>query len=122
MGNSRLLPISGSPHTTSARYPRASGVTTDPHSPPFQQLDATFAVNEIAWWRIRGRHRLHRRSPDLVPRHCHSRGRRRGKEEGIIVRWHNEPPTWTADNDTISAATAPRTDFWRKTHYGFIRD
>lgn len=36
--------------------------------------------------------------------------------------WRNEPPMWTADGDAISATTAPQTDYWRKTHYGFIRD
>ncbi len=41
---------------------------------------------------------------------------------GNSVRWQNEPPTWMAADDAIRATTAPSTDFWRKTHYGFIRD
>src|SRR5258708_5207598 len=36
--------------------------------------------------------------------------------------WFNEPPSWSAAGDTITLTTAPKTDFWRKTHYGFIRD
>ncbi len=36
--------------------------------------------------------------------------------------WRNEPPRWTVDGDVIRATTAPNTDFWRTTHYGFIRD
>lgn len=33
------------------------------------------------------------------------------------MQWHNEPPAWT-----IQVTAGPKTDFWRKTHYGFIRD
>ncbi|HEX6360301.1 DUF1349 domain-containing protein [Actinophytocola sp.] len=33
-------------------------------------------------------------------------------------RWLNEPKQWSGD--TITAD--PDTDFWRKTHYGFVRD
>jgi uncharacterized protein len=36
--------------------------------------------------------------------------------------WHNEPPSWSVRGKTISVVAAARTDFWRKTHYGFIRD
>jgi hypothetical protein len=38
------------------------------------------------------------------------------------VIWRNEPPNWTVDGDAIRATTAPKTDFWPTTHYGFIRD
>jgi uncharacterized protein len=38
------------------------------------------------------------------------------------MEWYNEPPSWSANGATISLQTGPRTDFWRKTHYGFIRD
>lgn len=38
------------------------------------------------------------------------------------MAWHNEPPTWYDDDGVIIATAAPRTDFWRVTHYGFIRD
>ena len=38
------------------------------------------------------------------------------------MNWFNEPTTWRVDNDTITVTTNPKTDFWRKTHYGFIRD
>ncbi len=36
--------------------------------------------------------------------------------------WFNEPATWSAERDTISITTDPDTDFWRTTHYGFVRD
>src|SRR5262245_11766723 len=38
------------------------------------------------------------------------------------MQWHNEPPTWTAHERTITVTTAPKTDFWRKTHSGTITD
>ncbi|HEY0451474.1 DUF1349 domain-containing protein [Actinophytocola sp.] len=37
-------------------------------------------------------------------------------------RWLNEPTTWTAEGDTLVITTDPDTDFWRTTHYGFVRD
>ncbi|HSV86549.1 MAG TPA: DUF1349 domain-containing protein [Levilinea sp.] len=36
--------------------------------------------------------------------------------------WYNEAPTWREKENLIHITTAPKTDFWRKTHYGFIRD
>lgn len=36
--------------------------------------------------------------------------------------WLNEPPVWEADRGYLRVVTAPNTDFWRVTHYGFIRD
>jgi len=38
------------------------------------------------------------------------------------MRWYNEPPAWRGDGDTITATAGPRTDFWRKTHDGGVRD
>src|SRR2546423_1703375 len=38
------------------------------------------------------------------------------------MEWHNEPPAWHVRGDTPVMTAAPRTDFWRTTHYGFIRD
>lgn len=38
------------------------------------------------------------------------------------MQWHNEPPKWHSEDDRIEVSTAGGTDFWRKTHYGFIRD
>lgn len=38
------------------------------------------------------------------------------------MQWLNEPPSWTAHGDRIEVGVAAGTDFWRKTHYGFIRD
>jgi hypothetical protein len=38
------------------------------------------------------------------------------------MQWHNEPTRWTLQGETITVVTDPKTDFWQKTHYGFIRD
>lgn len=38
------------------------------------------------------------------------------------MHWHNEPPIWRAEGEGLRVSVAPHTDFWRKTHYGFIRD
>ena len=38
------------------------------------------------------------------------------------MHWLNEPPIWQINNDRLRVATGPKTDFWRLTHYGFIRD
>jgi uncharacterized protein len=38
------------------------------------------------------------------------------------VEWYNEPRNWVAASDSFTVTTDPKTDFWRKTHYGFIRD
>ncbi|AET94208.1 hypothetical protein BYI23_D006980 (plasmid) [Burkholderia sp. YI23] len=36
--------------------------------------------------------------------------------------WINEPAQWRVEHDTLFVATGANTDFWRKTHYGFVRD
>ncbi|CAF3387159.1 unnamed protein product [Rotaria socialis] len=36
--------------------------------------------------------------------------------------WFNEPKKWSNNGSTISVHTDGKTDFWRKTHYGFERD
>ena len=38
------------------------------------------------------------------------------------MQWLNPPPAWEAHGDTHEVTAAGKTDFWRKTHYGFIRD
>jgi uncharacterized protein len=38
------------------------------------------------------------------------------------MRWMNEPPEWSVDGGVLSVTTADRTDFWRETFYGFVRD
>jgi len=38
------------------------------------------------------------------------------------MHWLNEPTSWSADDDVITIISEAQTDFWRKTHYGFIRD
>ena len=36
--------------------------------------------------------------------------------------WLNEPARWSAQGDSLEIVTDRATDFWRETHYGFIRD
>jgi regulation of enolase protein 1 (concanavalin A-like superfamily) len=38
------------------------------------------------------------------------------------MTWFNEPQNWKQENDQLSVFAETQTDFWRKTHYGFIRD
>ena len=38
------------------------------------------------------------------------------------MRWLNEPKVWSGDASDLTVAVEPETDFWRTTHYGFIRD
>ena len=36
--------------------------------------------------------------------------------------WYNEPAIWSADRDGLHLRVESNTDFWRITHYDFIRD
>ncbi len=38
------------------------------------------------------------------------------------MQWTNEPPEWAESDGTLTVVTGARTDFWRHTHYGFVRD
>ncbi len=38
------------------------------------------------------------------------------------MQWLNEPPVWAADEERLRVVTGANTDFWRVTHYDFIRD
>lgn len=40
-------------------------------------------------------------------------------EHGV---WHNQPADWHLDNGSLHVTTDQGSDFWRETHYGFIRD
>ena len=37
------------------------------------------------------------------------------------LRWLNEPH-WSTEDRTLRVTTHEQTDFWRETHYGFVRD
>lgn len=37
-------------------------------------------------------------------------------------RWLNPPATWSGDAKVLELRTDARTDFWRETFYGFVRD
>jgi regulation of enolase protein 1 (concanavalin A-like superfamily) len=38
------------------------------------------------------------------------------------MQWFNAPAADKLQDDHLTVTTAPKSDFWRKTHYGFIRD
>ncbi len=38
------------------------------------------------------------------------------------MQWLNEPATWQHSGERIQVHVEPGTDFWRTTHYGFVRD
>ena len=38
------------------------------------------------------------------------------------MKWLNEPKKWTGNAQKLTAIVDPGTDYWRITHYGFIRD
>jgi regulation of enolase protein 1 (concanavalin A-like superfamily) len=38
------------------------------------------------------------------------------------MHWLNEPKKWTGDAKKLTVTVDPGTDYWRVTHYGFIRD
>lgn len=52
-------------------------------------------------------------------------GRLFSPEHGVApgaMTWLNEPPSWTEEDGRLTVRTGNRTDFWRTTHYGFVRD
>ena len=38
------------------------------------------------------------------------------------MEWYNEPPFWQVQADNLTITSGSKTDFWRHTHYGFVRD
>lgn len=38
------------------------------------------------------------------------------------MEWYNEPPFWQVEGNTLTITSGAKTDFWRQTHYGFVRD
>ncbi|WP_166786833.1 DUF1349 domain-containing protein [Jeotgalibacillus salarius] len=40
-------------------------------------------------------------------------------DQGNDCSWLNKPENWTLHNKELSMTTQPKTDFWRKTFYGF---
>jgi uncharacterized protein len=37
-------------------------------------------------------------------------------------KWFNEPAEWSLEGDGLTVTAQRDTDFWRNTHYGFVRD
>ena len=38
------------------------------------------------------------------------------------MEWLNEPASWSGSLDALTVECEPGTDFWRTTHYGYVRD
>ena len=38
------------------------------------------------------------------------------------MEWLNEPPRWHERDGALCVVTGGKTDFWRTTHYGFVRE
>lgn len=38
------------------------------------------------------------------------------------MQWYNPPSDWELKDEQVRVTAGAKTDFWRKTHYGFIRD
>jgi len=38
------------------------------------------------------------------------------------MKWFNEPEKWNYNGGTLTVRVTPRSDYWRKTHYGFTAD
>ncbi len=38
------------------------------------------------------------------------------------MEWLNEPPAWQEADGVLTVTAGSKTDFWRTTHYGFVRD
>jgi regulation of enolase protein 1 (concanavalin A-like superfamily) len=38
------------------------------------------------------------------------------------MRWHNPPDVWSEHEGVTRVTTNAATDYWRHTHYGFVRD
>ena len=38
------------------------------------------------------------------------------------ARWLNQPRHWSREGERLKVRTDTSTDFWRETHYGFVRD
>ena len=36
--------------------------------------------------------------------------------------WLNDPADWALEDGTLHVTTGEKSDFWRHTHYGFVRD
>lgn len=43
-------------------------------------------------------------------------------QESAKMQWSHEPKQWSAKDGAVTARIDPGTDYWRITHYGFIRD
>ncbi|MBV8351151.1 MAG: DUF1349 domain-containing protein, partial [Verrucomicrobia bacterium] len=37
------------------------------------------------------------------------------------MTWFNEPQNWKQEDDKLIVFADAKTDFWRETHYGFVR-
>jgi regulation of enolase protein 1 (concanavalin A-like superfamily) len=43
-------------------------------------------------------------------------------QEASPLKWRNPPPKRSAEGGAIAFDVMPKTDYWRTTHYGYVRD
>jgi hypothetical protein len=43
-------------------------------------------------------------------------------QETSPLKWLNPPAKWSAEGGIIAFDVMPKTDYWRTTHYGYVRD
>ncbi len=51
-------------------------------------------------------------------------GPQSGKQDSLRARmsWLNEPASWKTIGEKLLVHSKPKTDFWRKTFYGYVTD
>jgi uncharacterized protein len=45
-----------------------------------------------------------------------------GMAQSTSMSWNHEPKAWAEHGNVLTETVEPNTDYWRVTHYGFIRD
>src|SRR5258706_6796395 len=45
-----------------------------------------------------------------------------GMAQSTSMSWIHEPKAWIEHDNVVTETVEPNTDYWRVTHYGFIRD
>ena len=43
-------------------------------------------------------------------------------QETPPMKWRNPPAKWSTTGGTVAFDVPPKTDYWRTTHYGYVRD
>ncbi len=86
---------------------------------PFQLIGQKKGTSEYCWDVQRESLRLSLLHVTLKAYHV----RRHLTAEGNdTMDWYNEPPKWSINGDSVTVQTGPKTDFWRLTAGGYVRD